>query len=661
MSPVPAIDPTTELFCLDDAFLKKFKNKQPKWGPVGYVTYKRTYARRLANGMYEEFWQTLQRVVEGTYRIQKKHCDTLRLPWSNVKSQKSAQEMYLRMWQFKFLPPGRGLWMMGTDYVDKVGSAALNNCGFYSTEDIKTSFSAPFCFLMDMSMLGVGVGGDTRGANTLTIKKPFIDNEPHVVSDDREGWVSIVRRVLDSFVRETTLPTVIDYSQIRPAGAPINGFGGTSSGAAPLTELIESIKSILQPLIGKKITSTAIVDLFNVIGRCVVSGNVRRSAEIMFGEFDDLEFLGLKDPAKNAEALKSHRWASNNSIFAKVGMDYSTVADMTAKNGEPGFMWLDNAREFSRMNGVSDFKDSAAAGGNPCLEQTLESSELCNLVETFPAHHDNYEDYQHTLKFAYLYAKTVTLIPTHDIRTNAVMLRNRRIGCSQSGVAQSFEKHGRRKHFEWCDRGYAYINEIDKMYSRWLCIPESIKKTSIKPSGSVSLLCGATPGLHYPESEYYIRNIRCEKGSKIVKILSDANYVCEDDYYTPNTTVISFPVHENIVTRSKRDVSMWEQLEITAQLQRYWADNQVSATITFSPEEAKDIKHALEMYETRLKGISFLPSDGGGYKQAPYIKITKDQYEKMSAKLKPYDLSEISHESDDKFCDSDKCTIPLKK
>ena len=180
----------------------------------------------------------------------------------------------------------------------------------------------------------------------------------------------------------------------------------------------------------------------------------------------------------------------------------------TAKNGEPGYFWLANAQAYGRIKDGETWRDGKVAGTNPCAEQSLESYEICNLVETFPSRHDTLEDYKRTLKFAYLYAKTVTLVPTHNERTNAIMLRNRRIGLSQSGIVESFERHGRRTHFNWCDDGYRYICNLDRIYAQWLCVPESIKKTSIKPSGTVSLLPGVTPGIHYAHSEYYLRAMR---------------------------------------------------------------------------------------------------------------------------------------------------------
>ncbi|MBD3208927.1 fused protease/ribonucleoside-triphosphate reductase [Candidatus Woesearchaeota archaeon] len=650
--------PQSVFFTLHESFTNQYKSKQPKWGPIGYVTYKRSYARSIADGDMEEYWQTVKRVVEGVFTIQKNHCMVNQLPWFEEKAQKSAQRMFELMWEFKFTPPGRGLWMMGTDYMYRRGGAALNNCAFCSTEHIHINFAEPFCFLMDMSMLGVGVGGDTKGTGKITIQKPEIEDKLFVVEDSREGWIELLRTVLNAYSSEGKMPAKISYDQVRPMGAPIKSFGGVASGPGPLIEMVDSIKDILDQRIGQKITSGDIVDVFNLVGRCVVSGGVRRTAEIMFGEHDDKEFMSLKDPEQHREALMHHRWASNNSVFAHVGMDYTDVAERTAKNGEPGYMWLDNAQKFSRMGRKPDYKDIRAMGGNPCLEQTLEPYELCCLVETYPSNHDTTEEWVETLKYAYLYAKTVTLVPTHNKLTNAVMLRNRRIGCSMSGITQAFTKFGRRQVLDACNKGYEKIQHYDKVYSEWLCVPRSIKTTSIKPSGTVSLLAGVTPGIHYPVAQYYIRNIRFQEGSKLLDQLRAAGYKCEKDKYSLNTWVVSFPVKEEYFDRSVDKVPMWEQLENAAQIQEHWADNQVSVTVTFSEEEGKNIKEALELYESRLKGVSFLPRKDHGYEQAPYIPISKEVYEELSGNVKPIEaFTEAEHEVTDKYCDSDKCML----
>ena len=673
-------------FYLSSAFLEEYKGSQPNWGfsGVGYFVYKRTYARPLDEGGTEEWWQTCRRVVEGVYNVQKIHCKRLGLPWNDRKAQNSAQEMYRRMWDFKFLPPGRGLWAMGTDVMYLKGSAALNNCGFVSTRDIAVDFAAPFCFLMDMSMLGVGVGGDCKGTGTITIEAPEVATEDiFTIEDSREGWVEALRRLLNAYVGKCTLPT-FDYSAIRPEGTPIKGFGGTASGPEPLKNMLSSIRYLLSCSVGKKITSGVIVDIFNLVGKCVVAGGVRRTAEIMFSDPSDEEFRSLKDSTDlkkwekeqeatkmgspewqdlqskiNSHPLRTHRWASNNSIFGEVGMDYSDLVERIADNGEPGIVWLDTMRKYGRLSDPITNADERAMGSNPCSEQTLESFELCCLVETFPAHHEDLQDYKKTLKFAYLYAKTVTLIPTHDSRVNAVMLRNRRIGCSMSGITQAIAKFGRHTFFsEFCNEGYKYIQFADQYYSEWLCVPRSIKTTSVKPSGTVSLLCGATPGIHYAHSEYYIRRVRLQKNSPLVGAVLDAGYHVEDSAYNPGTEVVaSFPVKETYYDKGKADVSIFEQFMNAADMQFYWADNQVSITVTFTPEEKHLILPCLEYFDDKLKSISMYPSSDAGYTQAPYETISQDQYESLMQNVKDLDLSNSVHEVDDKYCDGDKCAI----
>ncbi len=473
-------------FKLTDKFLAKYKNIVPPFGfnGLGYLVYMRTYSRVKENGENEMWWETVRRVVEGTYYMQQAHMDLQGLAWDSQKAQKSAQEMYDRIFNMKFLPPGRGLWAMGSPITEEKGIyAALNNCSFISTENLKEDLSRSFCFLMDASMLGIGVGFDIKGAGKLQVKGPNLNRqtEHFQIPDTREGWVESLKLLLESYFLNTP-PIEFDYEMIRLAGVPIKGFGGVASGPQPLKDLHISIREILNEEIGKNISSTAIVDIMNIIGKCVVAGNVRRTAEIVFGEIEDEDYLDLKNYKVNPRR-EEFGWTSNNSIFAKIGMDYKKCAERTKINGEPGYAWLDNMKAYSRMNNGPDNKDHRASGGNPCLEQTLESQEICNLVETFPSRHIDLEDYKRTLKYAYLYAKTVTLGKTHWPETNRVMLRNRRIGCSMSGIAQFITNKGLHCLKEWCEEGYKTIQYYDQVYSDWFAIPKSIKTTSIKPSG----------------------------------------------------------------------------------------------------------------------------------------------------------------------------------
>ena len=653
-------------FKLSENFVNKYKRKRPPFGfnGLGELVYMRTYSRIKEDGKNERWWETIRRVVEGTYSIQKNWIDQHQLGWNAWQAQASAQEMYDRIFNMKFLPPGRGLWAMGTPITEeKKLYAALNNCAFVSTSTIKDDYSKPFCFLMDASMLGVGVGFDTKGAEQVIIKGPNNDRqeEVYVIPDTREGWVESLRLLLESYFHATA-PVTFDYTEVRPAGEPIKGFGGVSSGHEPLEEVHKEIRKVLNGNAPLPITVTTIVDIMNLIGKCVVAGNVRRTAEIVFGDPFDDEYLDLKNYEVNPHR-DQYGWTSNNSIFAELGMDYTEVCKRINGNGEPGFAWLENMRSHSRMKNGQDNKDHRAAGGNPCLEQTLESYELCCLVETFPSNHDSLEDYQRTLKYAYLYAKTVTLGKTHWSDTNRVMLRNRRIGCSVSGVAQFITKHGMEELRKWLEKGYDIIQEWDCMYSDWFAIPKSIKTTSVKPSGTVSLLVGATPGMHYPESRFYIRRIRVSKHSELLEPLKRAGYKIEPAFGSEDSTVVvEIPVDVGEGIRTAAELSIWEQFSLAAFLQRHWADNQVSCTATFDPEtEAEELPHVLNYFQYRLKGISLLPRhEKGAYKQMPYEAINQDTYNKELKKLGKLSFVGVEGEEAevDKFCNNDVCEFP---
>lgn len=294
-----------------------------------------------------------------------------------------------------------------------------------------------------------------------------------------------------------------------------------------------------------------------------------------------------------------------------------------------------------------------------CLEQSLESYELCNLCETFPTNHDDADDYMRTLKFAYLYAKTVTLLPTHNPRTNQVTLRNRRIGLSQSGIVQAFAKFGRRTVLkDFCDAGYNEIRRWDDIYAEWLCVQRSVKVTSVKPSGTVSLVAGATPGIHFPEASTYWRRSRLAKDSVLVQILTDAGFHIEPDFKDPDrTVVVKFAVTDERV-RAVENVSIWEQMANVVDYQRYWADNQVSVTIKFSPKETTEISRVLETFEDQLKGISFLPQTGHGYQQPPYEPCSASEVNAYNSRLKNADYTNYIVEAvGSQYCDSDKCEI----
>jgi len=276
-----------EPFRLDPEFVASFKDRTPPFGfnGLGELVYMRTYSRVKDNGEKERWFETVQRVVNGTYSMQKAWVEGNDLGWKPAKAQRSAQEMYRRIFELKFSPPGRGLWAMGTPITEeKRNYAALNNCAFVSTADMQSDPAKPFVFLMDASMLGIGVGFDTRGANSVAIHGPNTEGPDalYIIPDSREGWVESIRLLLNSYMMPNSQKVAFDYSQIRPANQPIRTFGGVTSGPDGLRALHIAIREVLDREIGKTISITAIVDIMNSIGVCVVSGNVRRYVLLLF-------------------------------------------------------------------------------------------------------------------------------------------------------------------------------------------------------------------------------------------------------------------------------------------------------------------------------------------------------------------------------------------
>jgi hypothetical protein len=752
-------------FKLDPQFIEFYVGKQPAWGfgLLSYVTFKRTYARRVTKAQLkdeavrylkltesesdlvaefstqttEEYWQTCVRVVEGVSSILKQHVRDTGQSWSDDEEQHHAQEMFRRMWDFKFTPPGRGLWGMGTEALELKGSAILNNCGFVSTKRTGEAFSEPFCTLMDYSMLGVGMGFDVKGAGKMYLRPAIRSTETFVVQDTREGWIDALRTVLDAYVGKGALPISFNFDKVRKEGLPLKTFGGTSSGPAPLARLLDRAIALCEQYVDRFVDARFIVDAMNIIGVCVVAGNVRRSSEIAIGDADDTEFLSLKNndelnalfgkqfalAAENADwsalngkiqklrakqyglsvldekyakvqrsidkltakqkeilaalpewvelqkqiedhPLMTHRWASNNTALCEVGAtDYAPIIENTIRNGEPGLAWPAIYKAFGRLADTMNNKDRNAEGFNPCGEQTLHDMELCCLVETYPTKHKSVSDFLATLKYAYRYAKAVTLVPTHNPKTNAVMVRNRRIGTSMAGIAEMYSKLGLTECTNWWNAGYHEICAWDTEYSSWLGVNESIKKTSIKPGGTTPLLVGVEGGAKYPTAQYYMRTIRIDHISPLVAALKEAGYRVERDRTTPRTMVVYFPCRAPEGVRLASNTSVWEQAAVFTALQRYWSDNMVSVTLTFQPHEAQDLVRLVQAYEGQWKCVSFLPLSTHGYLQAPYTPCTEEEYLAARAKLSPvtFDGLTVSHDTEDKFCSGGICEIGAKR
>lgn len=665
------------LFSLPNDFVDRYQEIPDSsvfgYGQLGLITFVRTYARwdneRLpvvgtdstgAPIHARERWvDVCRRVTEGTFSLLFEHVrDNGVQGWNPAKIKEESERFFDNLFWMRFTPPGRGLWAMGTPFVhEREVFEALQNCGAVSTEDIAREGGSIFGIFMERLMVGVGMGADMRGRGKVMVLLPQGVPLHHDIADSRQGWAEAMRMLVDSYLQATN-PITFHYDRIRPQGTPIRGFGGVAQGPEPLRRLLEDSRKVLDASVGKRVGTILLADLFNLIGRCVVAGNVRRSAEILLGDYGDSDFINLKNPDVFPERnTYPGGWGafSNNSIIAPVGMNYADVAQRTLQNGEPGYFWLENARTFGRMNGI--FQPDPGSLANPCLEVILEPYELCTLAELHLNRVSSPAMFMDALKSAYLYAKVVTLASERIAhkQTREVMMRNRRIGLSCTGIDQARAAYGDTLLLDMLDHGYYRTGYWDKSWSQWLGVPESIRRTAVKPAGTVSLLSGATAGIHRAFASFYIRNVRIAATSSLVTPLIEAGYKVEPDYADPTGTVVaSFPV-ESAGTFDKPH-TMRDQLEWTMKIAEVWADQAVSVTIDAEP----GLDLVLSEAQYHLKSASFLPKMEGVYPQMPYIEISQMEYLEMIGNIREIDLSKVLHEDMDMYCEGEACEIPAE-
>lgn len=628
---------------LTDRFLSKYKSKQPDWGytGLGFVVYKRTYARLKPDGRTEDWWETVARCVEGAQKIGAEY------------TREEAESLYDKVFNLKCNFAGRMLWQLGTSTVDRFGANSLLNCWMVSMKELRA-----FEFLFENLMLGGGVGFSIRKEDVhelprvkegVKITALHTKDADYIVPDSREGWVKLLHEMLEAYFvtgKSFTYSTIL----IRGAGEKISGFGGTASGPTILVEGITRMGKLIASREGKKLRSIDVLDICNVIGSIVVAGNVRRSAQIALGDPDDHYFIRAKNWSLGN--IPNSRAMSNNTIYAD---EYSHISNDLWENGftidsetgmakgEPyGFFNLPLSQRFGRTKD-GPMKDSSlhavsrdnCVGTNPCGEISLASYECCNLSELYLNNIESEDELIECATLLYKTQKAICALPFLHEETNQIVHKNMRIGLGVTGVCQSLDK------VKWLDKCYKELRRFDKEWSKKRGWPQSVKLTTVKPSGTLSLLAGATPGVHPAYSQYYIRRVRMGSGDQLVKICRDLGYHVEyvvgfDGKEDRSTVVVEFPCESGANAILTKDMSAIKQLELVRTLQSEWADNAVSVTVYYKPEELPGIKAWLaEHYEKNIKSVSFLLHSNHGFRQAPYESITKERFDELRTGVKP--------------------------
>jgi ribonucleoside-diphosphate reductase alpha chain len=630
------------------------------FGAFSEIVFHDNYARRRLDGSLESWPDVILRVVNGVLSIRKDWYLRNRLQWDDGYWQEVGEEMALAFLLLKCGPPGRGYFAMGSEYVYERGAMALYNCA--ATKVFPQTFDRDLGWAMDSLMCGSGVGVETIG-RLYALQRPEGVPATYVVPDTREGWVESLEVLLRSYMRGSA-PVEFDYSEIRAAGEPIKTFGGAAPGPEPLRKLHERVRERCERFISGEIGATRLVaDIANIIGCCVVAGNIRRSAELLIGDPDDHDFLDLKDYDRFPER-RDWGWMSNNSVRLSESRHFEAIpkiAERIRKNGEPGLLNLIAMQRFGRFGRP---QPDPADLANPCLEIQLCDKEVCNLVETYPSRCRDEKEVIRSFELATLYASTVSLLPTHRMETNAVVSQNRRIGVSISGVADWEARSSAAEMTRILRAGYKRVVAENERLAREAGIRPAIRCTTVKPSGTVSLLAGVSPGGHFAIFEHYIRRKRVSDLSALRPLLQAAGYPCEKDAYSDATQVFEFPLSQPGV-RTAVKAGMWEQALQLCMLQREWADNSVSYTVTFDPAtEGAQVGNLLAQIAPMVKAISALPRDRIGeeqtYVQPPYEEISERELKLRQKMVRPIDWSIFRGEGTgeaDKYCNAGICEV----
>jgi len=628
-------------------------NETP-WSSVGYLVYKRTYARPLEDSTTEEWPDTIDRIVEACR-------DQLKVGFTTAEEHRVRKYMT----ELKGTVAGRFLWQLGTTTVDKLGLLSLQNCAAVCIDKPVE----PFTWCFDALMLGTGVG--------INIQREYVYKLPPVredyvgptrvedagadfiVPDSREGWVELLRRTLtDAF--STSHPSGFTYSTqlVRGKGLPIKGFGGVSSGPEDLVQGIINITGLLKARAGKQLRPIDCLDIVNIIGQVVVSGNVRRSAIIAIGDHDDLQYLKAKRWGDGN--IPNWRAMSNNSVVCNdISLLPKEFWDNYDGNSEPyGLINLKLSRSCGRV-GDTRYKDKKVVAYNPCAEQSLENYETCCLAEVFLPNVTSERELHDLLQLFYRINKHSLVLPCHLKQTEEVVHRNMRMGIGITGYMQATAEQQ-----AWLADAYEMLRQFDKDYSAANNFPESIKLSTFKPSGTLSLLPGVTPGVHPGFARYMIRRIRMSSNSPVVDVVRAHGYNVEFqkrfDGTEDHTTVVAefpmmFPEHAVLAA----DVTAIDQLEVIKKVQTEWSDNSVSCTVYYRGEELPAIRDYLSKnYNKNFKTLSFLRHSDHGFLQAPLEEITEEKYHEMVAMTKLITSMDASLEFDDSSeCEGGACPI----
>lgn len=604
--------------------------------------HKSRYARYLPEQNRREHWsETVDRYIDFIL--------------SQVKESQGVDLSHLKailseaIVDLKVMPSMRAVMTAGEAL--KRDNTAGYNCSYLPIDDPKSFDEAMYILLCGT---GVGFSAERQYISKLPeVPEKLYESDTVVhVKDSKEGWAKALRQVM-ALLWSGEIPKW-DVSKVRPAGARLKTFGGRASGPGPLEELFKFVTKIFKGAQGRKLTSLECHDIMCKIGDVVVVGGVRRSAMISLSNLSDDRMRHAKSGAW-WEQNGQRALANNSACYTEkpdIGLfmqEWLSLYD--SKSGERGIFNREASQKQAAKNGRRD--STYEFGTNPCSEIILRPYQFCNLTEVVIRASDSHADVVAKIKLATILG-TLQATLTNFPYLRAVWRKNteeeRLLGVSLTGILDNplYNNPDDPELPARLENLREVAVQTNKEWAEQLNIPQSTAITAVKPSGTVSQLVDSASGIHTRHDPYYFRRVRGDNKDPLTNFLKESGVPCEADVMKPDSTsVFTFPkkAPEGALIRS--DLTATQHLNLWLIYQRHYTEHKPSITISVQEHEWVEVGAWVYKHFDEISGVSFLPMDGGTYRQAPYETCTKEEYEELMSKI-PQEISwDILTESDD--------------
>jgi len=547
------------------------------------------------------------------------------------------EESYKLVYDKKVLPSMRSLQFAGKPI--ELNNSRIFNCSFLPINDWRAFSEIMFLLL---SGCGVGYSVQTHHVDELPEIKVPTKHKRYLIGDSIEGWADAVRMLCKAYFTGAPLP-LFDYRDIRAKGAQLITVGGKAPGPEPLKECLFNLQKVFErKKNGDKLTSLDAHDMACHIADAVLSGGIRRAALISLFNLDDEDMLTCKFGAWWEENPQRGR-ANNSAVVIRHKIDEEEFLKLWKKielsgSGEPG-IYFSNDKEW---------------GTNPCCEIALRPFQFCNLCEVNVSNIESQEDLNERVRIgAFIGTLQAAYTDFHYLRDiwQKTTEKDALLGVGMTGIGSGvILNYDLKKAADLAKTENARIAEI-------IGVNKAARVTTVKPSGTTSLVLGTASGIHAWHNDYYIRRIRVGKNEAIYNYLAiNHPELVEDDFFKPTIqAVISVPQQAppGSILRTENVMDMLERVK---KFNTQWVKkghrkgantNNVSATVPINENEWEQVGQWMWTNRDTFNGLSVLPFFGGSYTQAPFEDITKEQFDEMVQHLHNIDLSKIVEFTDD--------------